>query len=229
MRPQEFMATRAIGMAALALVMAGATARADDGKTSINREVKSDGSSSVNVSSTPGWLDGASYGVDMSLAAQPSTTVQPAKPLPWTQPDSSSAAAWAKVNVPTNTDVVPWSQTTVEMRVDPTQNQGKVGTTFSRDMKVTDHMTASVNDSYSMVRNSDNASVVETGKSLSLKLDDFGTTFSVGATNTVGDKAWLPSASAEQKLIGPLSVTTSVADTGSEINKSITAGFKSKW
>lgn len=229
MRPQDLTATRALGVAVLALVMAGGTARADDGKTTINRDVKSDGSSAVSVSSTPGWLDGASYGVDMSLAAQPSTTVQPQKPLPWTPSDPSTAAAWAKVNVPTNPDVVPWSQTTVEMRVDPTQNQGKVGTTFSRDMKLTDHMTASVNDSYSMVRKSESASAVETDKSLSLKLDDFGTTFSVGAANTVGDKAWLPNASAEQKLIGPLSVTTSVADTGTEINKSITAGFKTKW
>ncbi|WP_156922120.1 hypothetical protein [Azorhizobium doebereinerae] len=220
-------ASRFLGLAVLAVAAGGA--RAEDVKTTITRDVNSDGSSAVYVTNTPAWLDGAKFGVDLSLSAATVNTVQPNRALPWDVSDTSAAAAWAKMSLPTEAQWLPWQQTTLEMRVDPTQNAGKVGTTFSREMKLTDHMTASINDSYALVHSADASSGWELGKSVSVKLPDTGTTFSVGATNTSGERAWLPSASAEQKLIGPLNLTTTVENTGTEISKSITAGFKHNW
>ncbi|GGF56336.1 hypothetical protein GCM10007301_14940 [Azorhizobium oxalatiphilum] len=230
MRPNS-PAARASGFAAgiAVLAFAAGAAHAEDVKTTVTRDVNTDGSSAVYVSSSPMWLEGASFGFDLSMAASTVATFQPTRTLPWDVTDTSNAAAWAKVSLPTDSLWMPWQQTTFEMRVDPSQNEGKFGTTFSRDMQLNRYMTASVNDSYAVIHTTDTAGGWEIGKSVSLKLLDTGTTFSIGATNSSTDRLWLPTATAEQKLFGPLNVTTSVADTGSEITKSITAGYKYSW
>lgn len=230
MRP-NFPAARAAGLAAglAALAFAAGAAHAEDLKTTVTRDLNTDGTSAVYISNSPMWLEGASYGFDLSMAASTVSTFQPTRALPWDVTDTSNATAWAKVSLPTDALWMPWHQTTFEMRVDPTQNQGRFGTTLSSDMQLNRSLTASVNDSYAVIHTTDTAGGWEIGKSVSLKLLDTGTTFSIGATNSSTDRLWLPSASAEQKLFGPLNVTTTVADTGSEISKSITAGYKYSW
>lgn len=204
-------------------------ALAEDIKTEITRTTNADGSSAVSVANTPVWLDGTKFGLDLSLAATPVGVVQPNKPLPWAVTDTSAAAAWAKVSLPTQAQWLPWEETTVDMRVDPTQDSSRLGTTFTRSWVVWDHVTASFNDSYALSHSVDQRGRWETGKSVSLDLKETGTRFSVAANTSSTDHAWLPSASAQQQLIGPLSLTTSVANTGTEINKSITAGFRQAW
>ncbi|MGU3493803.1 hypothetical protein ACLBXM_07150 [Xanthobacteraceae bacterium A53D] len=227
MRPNIFAGPLALAVCA-AFVSVGA-AHAGDAGSNVSRNVNADGSSAVSVSNSPTWLDGVSYGLDLSLAANVVTTVQPTRALPWEVTDNSGAAAWAKMALPTDSIWLPWQKTTLEMRVDPSQNEGRFGTVFSREVKLSDHMAASVNDSYALTHKASEASGWEVGKSVSLKLLDTGTTFSVGATNSNLGQAWLPTASAEQKLFGPLNVTTTVQNTGTEINKSISAGFKHSW
>lgn len=225
--PSAGIARLATGLVVLAF--AAGAAHAEDVKTTVTRDLNTDGSSAVYVSNSPMWLEGASFGFDLSMAAATVNTFQPTRTLPWDVADTSNAAAWAKVSLPTDSLWMPWHQTTFEMRVDPTQNEGKFGTTLSRDMQINRYMTASVNDTYAVIHTTDTAGGWEIGKSVSLKLLDTGTTFSIGATNTSADHMWLPTATAEQKLFGPLNVTTTVADTGTEITKSITAGYKYSW
>ncbi len=216
-------------ISAAVLSTASGLAYAEDIKTEITRTAHADGSSAVSVANTPVWLDGTKFGLDLSLAAASAVTVQPNKPLPWAATDPSAAAAWAKMSLPTQASWLPWEQTTVDMRVDPTQDSTRVGTTFTRSWVVWDHVTASFNDSYALTRNLDQGGRWETGKSVSFDLKDMGTRVSVAANTSSSDHAWLPSATAEQKLLGPLSLTTTVANTGSEISKSITAGFRHTW
>ena len=57
-----------------------------------------------------------------------------------------------------------------------------------------------------------------------------GTTLAAGLTSTSTDPVTHNKLSAEQKLYGPLHVTTAVSDLGQPVpNKSITAGFKLNW
>jgi hypothetical protein len=57
-----------------------------------------------------------------------------------------------------------------------------------------------------------------------------GTTLGAGVVTASNDPVTHNSISAEQKLYGPLQVTTAVTDFGqSTSNKSITAGFKFHW
>ncbi len=230
MRPgkgQGRVASRVIGAALL--TSAAGFAQAEDIKTTIVRTANTDGSAAVSVESVPVWLDGTKFGLDLSLAAAPVGTVQPNRPLPWTVTDTSAAAAWARMSVPTQAQWLPWQETTLDMRVDPTQDSSRIATTFTRSWVVWDHVTASFNDSYALTRNLDQGGRWETGKSVSLDLQETGTRLSVAANTNSSDHAWLPSASAQQQLLGPLSLTTTVSNTGTEITKSITAGFRHTW
>ncbi len=230
MRPGNVQGRLVSGAIAAALLSTtSGFAIAEDIKTEITRTAHADGSSAVSVASTPVWLDGTKFGLDLSVAAASVATVQPNKPLPWAATDASSAAAWAQMSLPTQAEWLPWEQTTLDMRVDPTQDSSRLGTTFTRSWVVWDHVTASFNDSYALTRNLDQGGGWETGKSVSLDLKDTGTRVSVAANTSSSDHAWLPSATAQQQLFGPLSLTTSVADTGSEITKSITASFRHTW
>ena len=57
-----------------------------------------------------------------------------------------------------------------------------------------------------------------------------GTTLGAGLTTASNDPVTHNTISAEQKLYGPLQVTTAVTDFGQTTsNKSITAGFKLHW
>ncbi len=216
-------------IAGVALASFAGAAQADDIKTTVTRVTNTDGSAAVSVTSVPVWLEGARFGLDLSVAAATVSTVQPGRPLPWAVANTSAAAAWARMDVPVQAAFLPWTQSTVDMRLDPTQESGRLGTTFSRSWVVWDHITASFNDSYALTRSLDQAAGWETGKSVSLNLRDTGTVFSVATNLTSSDHAWLPSASAQQQLMGPLTLTTTVANTGSEISKSITAGFRHTW
>jgi len=70
------------------------------------------------------------------------------------------------------------------------------------------------------------------GNSRSVKLDvaPTGTSFGVGWTSASNDPVTHNTLSADQKLFGPLHVTTAVTDVGQPTEiKSITAGFKLGW
>jgi hypothetical protein len=74
------------------------------------------------------------------------------------------------------------------------------------------------------------AQTYSTDRSAKLNILPTGTSFSAGAAMSSADDKWLRGFSAEQKLLGPLSVTGSVSETTTgELNKSFTARFKRSW
>ena len=87
-------------------------------------------------------------------------------------------------------------------------------------------LAATVADTYTVATGSD---AWETDKSVSLNLTDMGTSLSVIAKATQETRSFLPTLSAQQKVLGDLSVTTALTDTGSSLAKSITAGFSHRW
>lgn len=196
--------------------------------TRVSRTVNKDGSSAVTAAGAVREWRGAEFGVDMSLAARQGSPVPVQSASPSSQ-DGAGAAAWARAQIPGVATLTGWEKGSVDVRVDPVQEQGRLGTTFSREFSVTDGVSARVNDSYAVTSSADGTQQWETGKSVSVDMKSTGTTVSVGTGNRSGETRWQPSVSASQQIVGPLSVTTSVADNGDTLNKSITAGFRHAW
>ncbi len=212
---------------------------------------KPDGSSSVAVKQ-PLTIDtpdiDSNVGADVNVAAQPSSVYQPRGPLPGsTTNDRGSAAAWASVGLP--------NLASVNARVDPTSDQGKIGGKLSHAVPVGKDLSVTLEDSYSMTESLSGApiapapattttslaappatatpgseQVFDNSKSVKFNVAPTGTSFGAGWTTASNDPVTHHTLSADQKLFGPLHVTTSVTDVGQPTeNKTITAGFKLNW
>lgn len=197
-------------------------------QTRVSRTDNRDGSSSLTAAGKLGGWSGAEVGIDVSLAARQNAG-PPAPPSSGVAQDGSGAAAWAHAPVPGVSRVSIWQQASVDVRIDPLEERGRVGTTFSREWRVTDSLSARVTDSYGLVTSASGTEQWETGKAMSVDVKPTQTSFSVGASSQSGETGWQPSVSATQKLFGPLTVTTSFAGTGDGLNRSVTAGFRHTW
>lgn len=212
------------GLLAGLLVLPVAPAAAQDVTTKVSRSERFDGSSSVAVTGNFSSLDWTQFGADMSLASQQS--ILPAGAiLPGSQ-GSSDAAAWARVSLPTGP--LFWDASSLTVRLDPLQAQRRVESAFSRDVPIAPQLKVGFADNYAFVMES-GSQTWHTDKSVYMDVGATGTRLSLSAGLSSNDRTWLPSISAKQPLVGPVVLTTTVADTGTEINKSITAGFSRTW
>jgi len=201
----------------------------------VSRTDKSDGSSTVVVKQPLPTDWDAKIGADLGLAATPTDSYQPASPLPGTRDGRGSGAAWASVGV---SDLA-----TVDARVDPTNDQGKLGTTLKHAMPVGSTFSVALQNSYSVTETFSPLTAAPTvaatqpmpqvwdnEKVAKFDILPTGTTLAAGLASTSSDPVTHNKLSAEQKLYGPLHVTTAVTDVGQpSSNKSITAGFKLNW
>jgi hypothetical protein len=221
------------------------------GELAVNRTDKPDGSGTVTVK-RPMVADfehaelDASVGADVNMAAPPPPVYQPGKPLPGAVAnDTGSAAAWASVGMP--------NLAAVDARVDPANDQGKIGGRLTHSIPVGKKFSVTLEDSYSMTESLNPITpassaaalaapppvtappqgatqVFDNSKSLKFNIAPTGTTFGAGVTTASNDPVTHKTLSADQKLFGPLHVTTAVTDIGQPtVNKSITAGFKLNW
>jgi len=215
-------------------------------KFDISRNGKPDGSSTLVVKqplTTSEW--DAKVGADLNLAPAPSDIYQPSKPLPVTSAAQDSGVAWASVGVP--------NLATVDARVDPGNDQGKVGTTFKHSIPVAGQFSLTLQDSYSVTQTVGAPTTAPSpvplmtvpaattmptptpqiwGNQSTVKFDVLttGTTFGAGLVTASNDPVTHNTLSADQKLYGPLHVTTAVTDVGQPtVNKRITAGLKLHW
>ncbi len=214
---------------------------------SVNGTHNPDGTSKVVVKQPLAAADWeANVGADLKTAAPPATHFEPDKPYSGTADDSGSAAAWASIGVP--------NLASVEARVDPTNDQGKLGGTLKHAIPIGKDIAVTVQDSYSVTETFSQPApatgaaglssiapppapdsqapppVFGSEKSLKLAISPTGTTLAAGLTMASNDPVTHNRLSADQKLFGPLHVTTAVSDIGQPVtNKSITAGFKLNW
>lgn len=199
------------------------------------------GGSTVVVKQPLPW--DAKVGADLALASDPAIDYRPTQPLAPAR-GGNSGAAWASVGV---TDYA-----TVDARVDPTRDQGRLAGTlrhslpFGESYALTLQNSTSLTDSYGTPAPSAPAGLPMMalpqdatagpsqvwGNEQTVKFDilSTGTSLAAGLATTSTDPITHNSLSARQKLLGPLHVTTSVSDLGQPTaNKSITAGFKLDW
>ena len=203
----------------------------------VNRTDKPDGSSTVAVKQplSPDIASAdvdADVGADVNLAAPPVTVFEPGQPLPGNAAEKpGSGAAWASVGL--------HNLASVDVRVDPANDQGKLGGTLKHSLPVAKGLSVSLQDSYSVTQTlSASAPPPATAtpqiwgneKSVKLSIAPTGTTLGADLATASNDPVTHQTLSADQKLYGPLHVTTAVTDLGEPSeNKSITAGFKLDW
>ncbi len=193
--------------------------------TRVSRTDNRDGSASLTAAGKLQDWSNAEVGIDVSLAARQSA----GPPAPIGVQDGAGAAAWAKAPLPGVSSLTPWEQGSVNVRVDPVQEQGHLSTTFSRAWNLSDGLAARVTDNYGLTTSVAGTEHWESGKYVSVDVKPTQTSFSIGASSASGENGWLPSISASQTLLGGVNLTTSVAETSSGINRSITAGFRHTW
>jgi len=192
-----------------------------------SRNEKPDGSVAITAGQRLPTEWDAKVGVDM---AAPAT-------LPDATPGQAQdhGAGWANVAVPAAP--IGFDKATIDARVDPTADQGKLSTSLSRSVPVGDGLSITLQNGYAVTQTlaapngAPGAPRVLSGDGV-VRLDlPTATAVSAGASMSSTDDRVLPKISAEQKLFGtPLSVTGTISErpTG-DTDKSITAGFKRNW
>jgi hypothetical protein len=149
----------------------------------------------------------------------------------------SSGTAWAAITAPGVATI--WDKTAVEARVDPAQDQSKLGTSLSKSLPLSEQYSLTLQNAYNVIQQGvmpvpgpvgRPTRNYETEQSAKLSITDTGTSFSAGQTLSSNDDKWLRKIGAEQKLFGGVSISGSISETpfGSS-NKSISAGFKQSW
>jgi len=207
---------------------------------------KDDGSGSVAIKQSLPTEWNAKLGLDLNVTAPPVESYQPDMPLPGTA-GANSGAAWASMDVT--------QYATVDARVDPSNDIGHVGTTLQHsvdlgrnvsltlrdNMKVSDTLGPSQGAAtapaglpvIALPRATTSAAadpVWENKPGVKFKILPTDTTLAANLTSASNDSVTHNTLSPKQAIYGPLHVTTSVTDLGSDnVNKSITAGIKLNW
>jgi hypothetical protein len=175
-------------------------------------------------------------GIDYRKPTVPATEFQPDQLVAGAIPDQSTGVAWANVNAPGLDTPLGWDKTVLETRLDPSQDQGKFGTTLSRSVPVGADLSVTLQNGLAVTRTLPSAmqppsQIWASIQALQFNLLPTDTSISVGGAFSSADDRWLPTLSAEQKLFGgPFSLTGSLSETATgETNKSLKAGFKRTW
>src|SRR6266852_3068623 len=215
---------------------------------------KPNGSAAVSVkqSVSPFW--DTRVGADMTVARQPQTLTSSEllseKLANGGSQPQSSGTAWAAITAPGIGSI--WDKTAVEARVDPAQEQSKLGTSLSKSLPLNEQYSLTLQNGYNVIRQGHsslpcadcvNLSAVpvtgmpghptrnyEVDRSAKLSIADTGTSLIAGQTLSSTDDKWLGKIGAEQKLFEGVSISGSIGETAlGTTNKSLSAGFKRSW
>jgi hypothetical protein len=198
-------------------------------------------SSAVSVKqSLSSFLD-TRIGADMNVARQPATLTESQilaeKLANGGNLPQSSGTAWAAITAPGVGSI--WDKTAVEARIDPGQEQSKLGTSLSKSLPLNEGYSLTLQNDYNLIQQG----VVpvpgiigrpiqsyETEQSAKLSIAETGTSITAGQSLSSTDERWLRKIGAEQKLFGGVSISGSIGETPyGPTNKSLTAGFKQSW
>jgi hypothetical protein len=211
------------------------------GETSWSSKDQPNGSAAVSVKQplVPFW--DTRIGADMTVTREPSTLTTSellAEKLAngGSQPQSSGAA-WAAMSAPGVGAI--WDKTAIEARVDPSQQQSKLGTSMSKSLPLSEQYSLTLQNGYNLIQQGivpvpgiigHPTRNYEVDRSAKLSIADTGTSLIAGQTLSSADDKWLGRIGAEQKLFDGVSILASVGETPlGTTNKSFSAGFKRSW
>jgi hypothetical protein len=197
---------------------------------------KPNGSAAVSVKQpiSPFW--DTRIGADMTVVRQPSTMSEllADKVANGGSEPQSSGSAWATITAPGVASI--WDKTAVEARVDPSQDQAKLGTSLSKSLPLSEQYSLTLQNAYHVIQQGNVPAAghstrnYETEQSARLSIVDTGTSFSAGQTLSSTDDKWLRKIGAEQKLFGGVNISGSISETPlGTSSRSIAAGFKKSW
>jgi hypothetical protein len=181
----------------------------------------------------------AKVGADMTVVRQPTTLSEllSEKALNGGNEPQSGGTAWATITSPGVGSL--WDKTAVEARLDPSQDQSKLGTSLSKSLGLGEQYSLTLQNGYNLMQQGvvpvpglpgHPARNFETEQSAKLNMTDSGTSVSAGQSLSSTDDKWLRKIGAEQKLFGGVSISGSISETPlGASNKSISAGFKQSW
>ncbi len=220
-----------------AKVNGGPRAAGPDATWSSKNNANGSAAVTVKQSLSPFW--DTRIGADITVARQPATMsellsekVENGGSLP-----QSSGTAWAAISAPGAGSL--WDKTAVEARVDPAQEQSKLGTSLIKSLPLDERYSLTLQNGYNLTQQgvvpvpgiaARPARTYETEQSAKLSITDTGTSFIAGQSLSSTDDKWLRKFGAEQKLSDDISLSASVGETAQgTVNKSVTAGFKRSW
>ena len=202
---------------------------------------KADGSAAVSVKQSVSPFLDTRVGADMTVTRQPQTLTESQllseKLANGGSLPQSSGTAWAAITAPGAGSI--WDKTAIEARVDPSQEQTRLGTSLSKSLPLNEQYSLTLQNGYNLVEQG----VIpvpgiigrpvrnyETDQSASLSIGDTGTSITAGQSLSSTDDRWLRKVGAEQKLFGGVSISGSIGETSlGTTNKSFSAGFKQSW
>ena len=199
---------------------------------------KPNGAEAVSVKQSVSTFWDTRVGADMTVAHEPTTMSELlADRANGGNPQQSSGTAWAAVTAPGAGPI--WDKTSVEARVDPSQDQSKLGTTISKQVPITDQTSLTLENGANVTQQGvvtgpgiaarPNRSY-DTEQSAKVSNGDTGTSLTAGQTLSTSDDKWLRRIGAEQKVFGGVTVSGSIGETvQGATSKSIGAGYKSSW
>ena len=175
-------------------------------------------------------------GADMTVVRQPQTLAEllAEKATNGGNEPQSSGTAWASASAPGVGSI--WDKTTVEARIDPSQDQSRLGTTLSKSLTLSEQYSLILQNGYNLTQGFAPTPGVAghssygTEQSARFGITDTGTSISAGQSLSTVDDRWLRKIGAEQKIVGGFNISASIAETPLGLpNKSVTAGFKQSW
>ena len=205
-----------------------------------SNNAKPNGASAVSVKQSVSPFLDTRIGADMTVARQGTLTASEAlsdRLANGGNSQQSSGTAWAAITAPGVASI--WDKTAVEARVDPGQEQSKLGTSLSKELPLSEQYSLTLKNDYNVIQQgivpvpgiiSRPARSYETDQSAKLSVTDTGTSFVAGQTLSSNDDKWLRKVGAEQKLFDGVTISGSVGETSTgAVNKSLSAGFKRSW
>jgi hypothetical protein len=210
--------------------------------TSWSSRDKPNGAADVSVKQpvSPFW--DTRIGADMTVTREPATLtgseLLSEKLANGGSEPQSSGTAWAAVTAPGVGSI--WDKTAVEARLDPAQEQSKLGTFLSKSLPLNEQYSLTLQNGYNVTQQGivPLPGVIagralrnyQTDQSARLSIAETGTSFIAGQTLSSTDDKWLRKIGAEQKLFGDVSISGSIGETPlGATSKSIAAGFKHSW
>lgn len=206
------------------------------------RDDKPDGTAAVTVKQpiVPFW--DTRIGADMNVVSQmpmTSNDILQQKLAHDNQIAQSSGSAWAAMTAPGLGFI--WDKTSIEARMDPSQDQSKIGTSLEKTLPLAGDTALTLQNGYRVMQQSltpiagpaeRSTRNYEVDQSAKFSLNTTGTSFIAGqtlSTATAEDK-WLRKVGAEQKILGGVNVTGTIAQTPEGVtDRSLKAGYKYSW
>ena len=201
---------------------------------------KANGASDVSVKQSVSPFLDTRVGADMTVAPQPTTMSEllSEKANNGGSQPQSGGSAWAAITAPGAGGI--WDKTAVEARVDPGQEQSKLGTTISKQVPLNDDYAVTLQNGYNVTQQGmagvpglptrPTTRNYETDQSAKLSIGDTGTSVTAGQTLSSTEDKWLRKFGAEQKVLDGVTISGSVSETPQgTTSKSISAGFKKSW